>query len=120
MIRRPGGSGRWAVLAGALAGLAWIAPAWAALPTPPLPGGMTGGSDNWLAMLQGYAKEGGTLLGLLFSLGGFFWTGWIALAELNEVRGGRKEMGGAILSAVLGAVVFLWISYLLLRAKDVL
>lgn len=105
----------------ALAGLALLLggdASWAALPTPPPVTGARAG--DWLSMLQEYVRQGAELLGLIFSVGGFLWTGWVALAELNEVRSGRKEMGGAILSAVLAAVVFLWISYLLLQAKGVI
>lgn len=98
----------------------WILPiaAQAALPTVTVPSGATDG--DWLSMIQQYIKNGGLLVGLFLSVSGFLWLGWNALSDLNQVRNGRKEWGEVGLGTVAGAAVFLWVSYLLMKAKDVI
>jgi integrating conjugative element membrane protein (TIGR03745 family) len=104
------------VLAVSLLSMSFVASA--ALPTVTVPAGATDG--DWLSMIQQYIKNGGLLVGLFLSVSGFLWLGWNALADLNQVRNGRKEWGEIGMGTVAGAAIFLWVSYLLMKAKDVI
>jgi integrating conjugative element membrane protein (TIGR03745 family) len=68
------------------------------------------------AFVQGSGVDATTLL----AVAGFLWLGWMALADLNQVRNGRKEWGEIGLSNVAGAAVFLFVSYLLSQAANVI
>jgi len=92
--------------------------AYAVLPTavPPSNGAANG---NWLELLKGYIKDASILLGLTLSVVGFIWLGWIALADINQARAGRKEWGEVGVTVIAGAGVFLFVSYLLAQAAGV-
>lgn len=92
--------------------------AYAALPTavPPSNGAANG---NWLELIGGYLKDGSKLAGLTISVVGFLWLGWIALADINQARSGRKEWGEVGVTVIAGAGVFLFVSYLLAQAAGV-
>ena len=91
----------------------------AALPAPVAPSTAPAASD-WLGLIKGYIKDGGIIIGLFLAVAGFLWLGWMALADLNQVRNGRKEWGEIGLSNVAGAAVFLFVSYLLGQAANVI
>ena len=91
----------------------------AVLPAPVAPSTAPAASD-WLGLIKGYIKDGGIIIGLFLAVAGFLWLGWIALADLNQVRNGRKEWGEIALSNVAGAAVFLFVSYLLGQAANVI
>lgn len=93
-------------------------PVWAALPAQVAPEGGAN-DDNWLSLIRGYIRDGGLVIGLFLSLAGFVWVSWHALADLQQVRGGRKEWGEVGLANVIGAVILLVISYLLNEAAGV-
>lgn len=91
----------------------------AGLPTavPPSTGDAKG---NWLLLLKGYLKDGTLLVGLGISVCGFLWLSWIALADINQARQGRKEWGEVGVTVIGGAAVFLFVSYMLAQAAGVI
>lgn len=92
---------------------------YAGLPTAVEPS--TGDADgNILELLKGYIKDGSALVGLAISIVGFLWLSWIALADINQARQGRKEWGEVGVTVIGGAAVFLFVSYLLAQAADVI
>lgn len=103
----------------ALAYLVGCQAVFAALPVQPLPAGASAGG-GFIPIIKGYFKEGSSLLGLAISVAGFLWLSWIAIADINEARSGRKEWGAVGLTVVVGAGVFAFISYLLLSADSVI
>ena len=93
--------------------------AYARLPTavPPSTGDAQG---NWLLLLKGYIKDGAVLGGLALSVCGFLWLSWIALADINQARSGRKEWGEVGVTVIGGAAAFLFVSYMLAQAAGVI
>jgi integrating conjugative element membrane protein (TIGR03745 family) len=77
-------------------------------------------ASDWLGLIKGYIKDGGIIIGLFLAVAGFLWLGWMALADLNQVRNGRKEWGEIGLSNVADAAAFLFVSYLLGQAANVI
>ena len=68
-----------------LLGLAANPPVWAALPTPVAPSTAPAAGD-WIALIQGYIKDGGLVLGLAIAVLGFLWVAYLAFAKFNEAR----------------------------------
>ena len=64
-----------------LLGLAVNPPVWAALPTPVAPSTAPAAGD-WIALIQGYIKDGGLVLGLAIAVLGFLWVAYLAFACL--------------------------------------
>ena len=65
-------------------------PIWAALPTPVSPS--TGPpAGDWIALIKGYIKDGGLVLGLAIAVLGFLWVAYLAFAKFNEARQGKAE-----------------------------
>jgi len=91
----------------------------AALPTPVKPSTAPANGD-WLGLIKGYIKDGGIVIGLFVAVAGFVWLAWHILADLNQVRAGRKEWGELGLTAVAGAAAFLFVSFLLGQAAGVI
>lgn len=77
-------------------------------------------SNNWLEVIKGYLKDGTLLVGLAISVCGFLWLSWIALADINQARQGRKEWGEVGVTVIGGAAVFLFVSYMLAQAAGVI
>ena len=73
-----------------------------------------------LEMLKGFLTDGVALIALALSAVGFIWLSWIALADINQARQGRKEWGEVGVTVIGGAVVFLFVSYLLAQATGVI
>jgi integrating conjugative element membrane protein (TIGR03745 family) len=62
----------------------------AALPTPVAPS--TGPrAGDWIALIRGYIKDGGLVLGLAIAVMGFLWIAYLAFAKFNEARQGKAE-----------------------------
>lgn len=91
---------------------------YAALPTAPAPSN-NADEGNMLEWLQGLATDGITLIALLLSAAGFVWLSWIALSEINQARSGRKEWGEVGVTIVGGAIVYLFVSYMLGQAVGI-
>jgi integrating conjugative element membrane protein (TIGR03745 family) len=91
----------------------------AALPQP-VPPTTAPAAGDWLNLIKGYIKDGGIVIGLFLAVAGFLWLSWHVLADLNQVRQGRKEWGELGLGAVAGAAIFLFVSYLLGEAAGVI
>jgi integrating conjugative element membrane protein (TIGR03745 family) len=94
--------------------------AFGALPTLVDPSTKPADANDWLAYMKGYIQDGGMALALLLSLAGLVWLGWHAFADLNAARKGDKEWGDVGLTNVIGAAVFLWVSYLLSKVTGIM
>ena len=94
--------------------------AWAALPTPAQPSSGGGNNGNWLDILKSWGKDAVAVLGLLVVAGGLIWVAWHFLADLHEVRIGKKEKGELIVGGILGAVVIVMVIVLINQASTVI
>ena len=90
--------------------------AFALLPTP-VPPSTAAPAGNWLALIQGYAKDAGLVLGLVIAVAIFLWIAWITIAKFNEARAGRAEWGEVGLVAIIAAGVMIFTSFLLTEAS---
>lgn len=102
-----------------LLGLAANPPVWAALPTPVAPSTAPAAGD-WIALIQGYIKDGGLVLGLAIAVLGFLWVAYLAFAKFNEARQGKAEWAEVGVLGIVGAVVLIFASYLLTEAAGVI
>ena len=93
--------------------------AFAALPTPVAPS-TAPASGDWIALIKGYIKDGGLVLGLAISVLGFLWVAYLAFAKFNEARTGRAEWAEVGVLGIVGAVVLIFTSYLLTEAAGVI
>jgi integrating conjugative element membrane protein (TIGR03745 family) len=111
----------WNLRAGlaVLALVLWADTAWPGLPKPAIPAGGSFAQADWITTLGCYVKQGGSLALLFISLAGFAWTGWHALADVNEARRGDKEWGDVGLSVSAAVAVFLWVSFLVAQGDTV-
>ena len=85
---------------------------YAALPTAAAPSTAPAAGD-WLALIKGYSKDAGLVIGLLIATVAFLWISWITMSKFNEARSGKAEWGEVGLTAVVAAGVMVFISYLL-------
>ncbi len=102
-----------------LLGLSANPPVWAALPTPIAPSTAPAAGD-WIALIQGYIKDGGLVLGLAIAVLGFLWVAYLAFAKFNEARQGKAEWAEVGVLGIVGAVVLIFASYLLTEAAGVI
>lgn len=109
---------RTAALSGLLSLVAY-APVWAALPTPVAPSTAPAAGD-WIALIKGYVKDGGLVLGLAIAVLGFLWVAYLAFAKFNEARQGKAEWAEVGVLGIVGAVVLIFTSYLLTEAAGVI
>ena len=93
--------------------------AWAALPTPVAPSTAPAAGD-WIALISGYIKDGGLVLGLAIAVLGFLWVAYVGFAKFNEARQGKAEWAEVGVLAIVGAVVLIFASYLLTEAAGVI
>jgi integrating conjugative element membrane protein (TIGR03745 family) len=99
--------------------LALYPSAWAALPTPVAPSTAPAAGD-WIALIKGYVKDGGLVLGLAIAVLGFLWVAYLAFAKFNEARQGKAEWAEVGVLGIVGAVVLIFASYLLTEAAGVI
>lgn len=91
----------------------------AALPTP-VPPSTSPAAGNWIALIKGYIKDGGLVLGLAIAVMGFLWVAYLAFAKFNEARLGKAEWAEVGVLGIVGAVVLIFASYLLTEASGVI
>ena len=91
----------------------------AALPTP-VPPSTSPGAGNWIALIKGYIKDGGLVLGLAIAVMGFLWVAYLAFAKFNEARQGKAEWAEVGVLGIVGAIVLIFASYLLTEASGVI
>ena len=92
---------------------------WAALPTPVAPS--TGpAAGDWIALISGYIKDGGLVLGLAIAVLGFLWVAYLGFAKFNEARQGKAEWAEVGVLGIVGAIVLIFASYLLTEAAGVI
>ncbi len=91
----------------------------AVLPTPVAPS-TAPAAGNWLALIEGYVKDSGLVIGLALAVVAFLWIAWITISKFNEARAGRAEWGEVGLTAVMAAGVMIFISFLLTEAANVI
>jgi len=92
---------------------------WAALPTPVAPSTAPAAGD-WIALIKGYIKDGGLVLGLAIAVLGFVWVAYLGFAKFNEARQGKAEWAEVGVLGIVGAVVLIFASYLLTEAAGVI
>ncbi len=92
---------------------------WAALPTPVAPSNAPAAGD-WIALIQGYIKDGGLVLGLAIAVLGFLWIAYLGFAKFNEARQGKAEWAEVGVLGIVGAIVLIFASYLLTEAAGVI
>ncbi|MBI1425710.1 MAG: TIGR03745 family integrating conjugative element membrane protein [Gammaproteobacteria bacterium] len=92
---------------------------WAALPIPVAPSTAPAAGD-WIALIQGYIKDGGLVLGLAIAVLGFLWIAYLGFAKFNEARQGKAEWAEVGVLGIVGAVVLIFASYLLTEAAGVI
>jgi len=93
--------------------------AWAALPTPVAPSTAPAAGD-WIALIEGYIKDGGQVLGLAIAVLGFLWVAYLGFAKFNEARQGKAEWAEVGVLGIVGAIVLIFASYLLTEAAGVI
>lgn len=94
-------------------------PLQAALPTQVQPS-TNPAAGNFIALVQGYIKDGGLVLGLAIALLGFLWIAYLGFAKFNEARQGKAEWAEVGVLGVVGAVVLIFASFLLNEAAGVI
>lgn len=94
-------------------------PAWAALPPAPQPTGGAGAGGSMLATIQAFMKDAGLLVALGIALIAFLWVAYHFLADLHEVRTGKKEMGGLWVNGITGGLVIVLVLFLLNQAVTI-
>ena len=92
---------------------------WAALPTPVAPSTAPAAGD-WIALIKGYIKDGGLVLGLAIAVLGFLWVAYVGFAKFNEARQGKAEWAEVGVLGIVGAIVLIFASYLLSEAAGVI
>ena len=92
---------------------------WAALPTPVAPSTAPPAGD-WIALISGYIKDGGLVLGLAIAVLGFLWIAYLGFAKFNEARQGKAEWAEVGVLGIVGAIVLIFASYLLTEAAGVI
>ena len=92
---------------------------WAALPTPIAPSTAPAAGD-WIALISGYIKDGGLVLGLAIAVLGFLWIAYLGFAKFNEARQGKAEWAEVGVLGIVGAIVLIFASYLLTEAAGVI
>jgi len=92
---------------------------WAALPTPVAPSTAPAAGD-WIALIKGYIKDGGLVLGLAIAVLGFLWIAYLGFAKFNEARQGKAEWAEVGVLGIVGAIVLIFASYLLTEAAGVI
>ncbi len=93
--------------------------AWAALPTPVAPSTAPAAGD-WIALIKGYIKDGGLVLGLAIAVLGFLWVAYLGFSKFNEARQGKAEWAEVGVLGIVGAIVLIFASYLLTEAAGVI
>ena len=102
-----------------LLGMTAVPSVWAALPTPVAPSTAPAAGD-WIALIKGYIKDGGLVLGLAIAVLGFVWVAYLGFAKFNEARQGKAEWAEVGVLGIVGAVVLIFASYLLTEAAGVI
>ena len=92
---------------------------WAALPTPVAPSTAPAAGD-WIALISGYIKDGGLVLGLAIAVLGFLWIAYLGFSKFNEARQGKAEWAEVGVLGIVGAIVLIFASYLLTEAAGVI
>ena len=92
---------------------------WAALPTPVAPSTAPAAGD-WIALISGYIKDGGLVLGLAIAVLGFLWIAYLGFAKFNEARQGKAEWAEVGVLGIVGAIVLIFASYMLTEAAGVI
>jgi integrating conjugative element membrane protein (TIGR03745 family) len=91
----------------------------AALPTPVAPSTAPAAGD-WIALISGYIKDGGLVLGLAIAVLGFLWVAYLGFAKFNEARQGKAEWAEVGVLGIVGAIVLIFASYMLTEAAGVI
>jgi integrating conjugative element membrane protein (TIGR03745 family) len=82
------------------------------------PSGCPGG--NWLQLIRGYIGDGAVILGLAIATVGLLWMAYTGVAKFNECRVGKAEWSELGVLGIVGAVVLLFMMFLLNQAATVI
>ena len=88
------------------------------VPVDPTIGGAPGG--NWLQLIRGYIGDGAVILGLAIATIGLLWIAYTGIAKFNECRIGKAEWSELGVLGIVGAVVLLFMMFLLNQAATVI
>ena len=110
---------KWITTAVGLLAISATQSVWAALPTPIAPSTAPPAGD-WIALISGYIKDGGLVLGLAIAVLGFLWIAYLGFAKFNEARQGKAEWAEVGVLGIVGAIVLIFASYLLTEAAGVI
>mgnify|MGYP000305448469 CR=1 FL=1 len=99
-----------------LLGMTAVPSVWAALPTPVAPSTAPAAGD-WIALIKGYIKDGGLVLGLAIAVLGFLWIAYLGFAKFNEARQGKAEWAEVGVLGIVGAIV-LFVAYFLITNPE--
>lgn len=110
---------RWIVTAVGLLTMSAVQSVWAALPTP-VPPSTAPAAGDWIALISGYIKDGGLVLGLAIAVLGFLWIAYLGFSKFNEARQGKAEWAEVGVLGIVGAIVLIFASYLLTEAAGVI
>ena len=105
------------VLAAMALGLA-VESAFAVLPTVVTPTGVTSG--DYIGVFQTYVKPALLLFGLIICAVAFYVVAGGAIGKFNEYRLGKAELGIVGVYAVTGAVVLIFIIYIVTEASTII
>ena len=94
------------LVAAGLLGMTAAQSVWAALPTPVAPSTAPAAGD-WIALIKGYIKDGGLVLGLAIAVLGFLWIAYLGFAKFNEARQGKAEWAEVGVLGIVVAVVLI-------------
>jgi integrating conjugative element membrane protein (TIGR03745 family) len=111
--------GRIGLIAAALLAATLAPSAFAVLPTtvPPAAGAASG---DFIALLQGYWKEGVAFLVLAFGAYGFVEVGGGAIAKFSEWRQGKAELSELKWFFVIGVIMLVALVYILTTAGGII
>ena len=89
------------------------------LPSPVDPSSGAVDDGDWISLIRGYIADGALVLGLAVGTVGLLWIAYTAIAKFNECRQGKAEWSELGVLGIVGAVVLLFVMFLIGQAADV-
>lgn len=78
-------------------------------------------AGNIIKWLEGWIGDGADTVALAVSATGFFWVGWIVLSKFNDTRSSKEPDWGSFgLTALVGSVVLIFLTYLMTQAVGII
>ncbi|MCG5495560.1 TIGR03745 family integrating conjugative element membrane protein [Ectothiorhodospira variabilis] len=89
------------------------------LPSPVDPSSGAVDDGDWISLIRGYIADGAIVLGLALGTIGLLWIAYTAIAKFNECRTGKAEWSELGVLGIVGAVVLLFVMFLIGQAAGV-